>query len=187
MHEVDPEIGVGHTQANERKLGGEAPTRATNPTAPTAGMVRVELLTVVESGGGGHAALLLDRESNRFLPIFIGRNEALAISMRLTGQHFGRPLTHDLLEKVMLHAGVEVARVEIDALEDNTFLAHLYLLQSDGELARIDARPSDSMALAAGSGAPIYVAPGVLDRASVRPEELGVDPADLPSGSPPTM
>lgn len=128
----------------------------------------VVVTTVVEIGGGA-AVLLTEPTSGKVLPIFIGPSEAMAIALRLEGVPFARPLTHDLLDTVMHHLGGSVVAVEVSSLEEQIFLAVLTLRKPDGTLVRLDARPSDSIALALAARAPVYVAHKVLDAAAVDP------------------
>lgn len=102
----------------------------------------------------------------RLLPIWIGHPEATAILLALQGVEPPRPMTHDLLKGVLdsVHIGVE--RVEITRLEEGTFFAALVLRSEDRAVA-VDARPSDSIALAVRTGSPIYVSESVLDEAAV--------------------
>ncbi len=94
------------------------------------------------------------------LPIFIGEPEAIAIDMALRGYIPKRPLTHDLLVNVLETLGVKVEKVTIDALIDNIYLATIVLSEErNGKKIyhHVDARPSDSIAIALRTGAPIYV------------------------------
>jgi bifunctional DNase/RNase len=111
--------------------------------------------------------LLQENEGERVLPIWIGPAEASAIAMELTGKKFQRPLTHDLTKTIIDALQADLIRIDITDLKDNTFYAKLYL-RRDAEVISIDARPSDSIALALRSEAPIFVSDGLL---SVRPEE----------------
>lgn len=107
---------------------------------------------------------------DRLLPIWIGHAEATAILLSLEGAEPPRPLTHDLMRNVLENLEVLVERVEVTRLEDGTFYAALVLRGEERTLA-IDARPSDSIALAVRTGSPIYVSETVLQEASV-PAEL---------------
>ncbi len=105
----------------------------------------------------------------RYLPIWIGPWEANAIAMRLQGVEPERPLTHDLIVTMMRDLGVVVREVDIVDLEAETFIARI-VLEEGGRLHEVDARPSDALALAVRTGAPVFADEGVLDRAGVRPE-----------------
>lgn len=101
----------------------------------------------------------------RVFPIVIGLTEAAAIERRLMGQHPPRPQTHELLETVISELGYELDRIEITDLRDHTFFARIYLRRGS-EMADVDARPSDAIALGASGDVPIYVAEHVLDEVS---------------------
>jgi bifunctional DNase/RNase len=90
------------------------------------------------------------------LPIWIGHPEATAIASQLAGQSFERPLTHDLLRIVIEGFEAHVKKVIITELRGNTFFAKIYLSRGD-EIFAIDARPSDSIALALRTESPLYV------------------------------
>ena len=118
--------------------------------------------------------ILADEPVKQLLPMVIGQFEAKAIAMELAEQHFERPLTHDLLHNVMSSLGHRLDRVDVTKLEDDTFYAELSLV-GEGDIVKVDSRPSDAIALALRSGAPIFVAEDVLDRAAVLPEDIVVD------------
>lgn len=122
--------------------------------------VRVELPT--------NTPIVLLRESggNRHLPIFIGTGEATAIAFALEGVEPQRPMTHDLLKSVVEGLGATTHHVLITALRDGVYFADLVLMRG-GEEVRISARPSDAIALAARTGAALFVNPAVLDEAGV--------------------
>jgi hypothetical protein len=105
-------------------------------------------------------------EPRRVLPIWIGHAEATAILLALQGIEPPRPMTHDLLKSAIEAAGHTVTRVEVTRLEEGTFYAALVLRGEDREVA-IDARPSDSIALAVRFGCPILVAEEVFAEAAV--------------------
>jgi bifunctional DNase/RNase len=113
----------------------------------------------------------LDEEpgEGRLLPIWIGHPEATAILLALEGAEPSRPLTHDLMRNVLQTLDAYVERVEITRVEEGTFFAALVLRAEERSIA-IDARPSDSIALAVRMGAPLFVAEEVLDSASVQDE-----------------
>lgn len=107
----------------------------------------------------------------RALPIWIGHPEATAILLAVQGVEPPRPMTHDLMKNALEAAGFTVSRVEITRLEEGTFYAALVLRGEERELA-VDARPSDSVALALRFGCPIYVAEAVFDEAAVEVTEV---------------
>ena len=102
--------------------------------------------------------ILQSLDGTKRLPIWIGPPEASAIAMEIAGKKFQRPLTHDLLVSILQGLGAKVRRVEITDLRENTFYAKIYL-EAGGELLAVDARPSDSLAVALKSKARIFVAP----------------------------
>jgi len=124
--------------------------------------VRVHMLS------SQHVVILKETDRERYLPIWIGPWEANAIAMRLQGVSAERPLTHDLFASTLEELGVDVRRVVISDLADDTFHARLFLAAGERVL-EIDARPSDALALAVRSGARIYAEADVLERAAVAP------------------
>lgn len=100
--------------------------------------------------------VLEEVDGPRLLPIWIGLYEGGAIGMALSGQQFPRPLTHDLFMIVIQHLEGKVKSVTITELKDSTFFAEI-ALQRDGKDILIDARPSDSVALAVRANCPILV------------------------------
>lgn len=100
--------------------------------------------------------LLKDGSGKRAIPIVIGLSEAGAIASELESIEFPRPMTHDLLRCLVEQLGGEMLRVVINDLRDNTFYATIVLKQGR-DLVHIDARPSDAIALAVRTAAPIYV------------------------------
>jgi hypothetical protein len=101
--------------------------------------------------------------TKRIVPMVVGINEGRAMSRRLSRQSYTRPLTHDLLETVLRTYDVRVAKVEIDDLREGVFLARLFLVNAKGAVTEIDARPSDSIVVALGTGAPLYINSRVVD------------------------
>ncbi len=95
--------------------------------------------------------------SDRLLPIWIGHYEALAIAMELSKVSSRRPLTHDLLKSVITTLGGKVKKVEVTELREQTFYAKIYI-ELNGSIFEVDARPSDSIALALKTKVPLYVA-----------------------------
>jgi len=124
--------------------------------------------------------LLREVAGDRVLPILIGPAEASAIAMELQGIRPPRPMTHDLLKRLILGLGGELRQVVIGDLRDDTYFAELELRRA-GEVVRVDARPSDSIAIALRLQAPIYLADELLDRRPGPPGEgtPAPDGADL--------
>lgn len=105
--------------------------------------------------------ILQELSGSRILPIWIGRGEARAIAMELASQKFQRPLTHDLLKTVIEGLGAKIRKVCIEDLKNNTFYAKIFI-EKDDEIVGIDARPSDSIALALRAKSPIFLAEELL-------------------------
>ncbi len=117
--------------------------------------VKVQVTSVgVDRDSGTHYVLLEDQSQQRALPIMIGDNEAQAMMLELHGLQAPRPLTHDLLRSVIEGTGNHVDRVVISDMRDDVFYAKIFL---DHGKEPIDSRPSDAIALAMGTNAPIYV------------------------------
>lgn len=133
--------------------------------------VKVEVSSIgMDRGSGAHYVLLEDESQNRALPILIGDIEAQAIMLELHGLQAPRPMTHDLLRSVIEDTGNHVQRVVISDMRDDVYYAKIFL---DHGKNAIDSRPSDAIALAMGTNAPIYVTDTLLESRS----ELGIGPA----------
>ena len=125
--------------------------------------VRVHMLS------SQHVVILREADSERYLPFWIGSWEAQSIAMRLQGVEAERPLTHDLLATILGELGASVRHIIVSDLADETFRARIVLVVG-GDDHEIDARPSDAIALAVRTAAPIFATEAVLDRAGVMPE-----------------
>lgn len=108
--------------------------------------------------------ILRDAGEQIFLPIWIGVFEANAIALRLEEVDTPRPMTHDLLRATLEQLGAKVEKVVISDLQENTFFARIHM-QRNGDGLQVDARPSDAIALALRTQAPIFVLQPVLDKA----------------------
>ena len=106
------------------------------------------------------------KEKKSVLPIWIGPFEAEAISQGLKNEHFKRPLTHDLLLNVLKGLKVDIAKVVVSDLKDDTYFAEIYL-KKDNAIFRIDSRPSDSLAIASKNNTPIYVQDKVMEKGGI--------------------
>ena len=113
-------------------------------------------------GPVGVLVIEVEDQPDDVLPIFIGLEEATSIAHGLDAQDIGRPLTHDLLLDVMEELGGRIDRVVVSRIEDNTYYADLYV-QTPRDMVTVDARPSDSFALAARTNAPIEIDTAVFD------------------------
>jgi uncharacterized protein len=116
--------------------------------------------------------ILRVKESNRYLPIWIGPTEADAIAFKLQDVAAPRPLTHDLLKTVISTLGAEVKRILVSDLNNDTFYAKIILQVNDAEL-EVDSRPSDAIALAVRTDAPIFAHDDVIEKAGVEMDEEG--------------
>jgi bifunctional DNase/RNase len=114
--------------------------------------------------------ILKEKDSDRYLPIWIGPAEADAIAVRLQDVQVARPLTHDLLRGVIDQLGARIEHILVNDLANDTFFAKI-VLQVDGRSMDIDSRPSDAIALAVRAQVPIYADESVLEKAGVRLDE----------------
>lgn len=129
----------------------------------------IGLSTTPASGGSAYALILGEVTGNRKLPIIIGSFEAQAIALEMEKIQPPRPMTHDLLRDSMEAVKAEVTEVVIDELREGTFFAKICYTHN-GKASHLDSRPSDAVALAVRLGVPIYVAPDVMQNASIRKE-----------------
>lgn len=118
--------------------------------------------------------ILQEKEGPRVLPIWIGPSEASAIAMELAGIKFSRPLTHDLLKQVIVGLGGELRRVLITSVRENTYYAELHIYRQE-DVIQVDARPSDSIAVALRLNAPIFTSLELLDLSSVHTVDASSD------------
>jgi bifunctional DNase/RNase len=126
--------------------------------------------------------ILQEKNGPKVLPIWIGPGEASAIAMELAGVKFSRPLTHDLLKQIIVGLGGELRRVLITTVRDNTYFAELHIHRGE-DVIQVDARPSDSIAIALRLKAPIFTARDLLDLPSEPMAENAPDPAQLDAES----
>ena len=108
--------------------------------------------------------ILRDKDGQRVLPIWVGPFEANAIAVQLENMPTPRPMTHDLLKNVIHDLKADIQKIVVSDLKENTFYALIYL-QVNGEAVAVDSRPSDAIALALRSRAPIFVEDKVIDHA----------------------
>jgi bifunctional DNase/RNase len=143
-------------------------------------MIQVTVDTIrISLRSSERAILLKELEQERQLPIFIHATEAEAIAAELEGYRPPRPLTHDLLNNCVSSLGGELQYILINDLRDNIFYAVLHVVQGERTID-IDARPSDSIALAVRARVPLYVAEEVMDAAGVYPSvEIEEEQEDL--------
>lgn len=124
--------------------------------AVDARMQPVVLLAPLDSGDGPRV----------LVPIWIGAQEAASISLAVSGEEAPRPLSHDLMQRLLDAVGATVDRVEVTRIEEGTYYAALSLTTPNGSLT-LDCRPSDAIALASRVGAPLFVAEAVIAEAGV--------------------
>jgi bifunctional DNase/RNase len=124
--------------------------------------------------------LLKTADGNRFLPIWIGHPEAAAILMKLQNASSPRPLTHDLMTDMLAQLDAQILRVTVTELRDNTFYAAITLLQ-DGAEIEIDSRPSDAIALAVRTEAPIFADDSVIEESAIEFEGEEVNEEEIVS------
>jgi bifunctional DNase/RNase len=122
--------------------------------------------------------LLKTAEGNKFLPIWIGHSEAAAILMKLQGASSPRPLTHDLLVNILGELEVEVVRVTVTELRENTFHASITVQQNGTEL-EIDSRSSDAIAVAVRAQVPIFAADAVVEESAIEFEGEEVNEEEI--------
>lgn len=127
-------------------------------------------LSTSPSSGGAYALILSESEGNRRLPIIIGTFEAQAIALELESIKPPRPMTHDLLKNLVLSFNSDIQKVVINDLSEGTFFAQIHYNREDDKI-KLDARPSDAIALAIRFGAPIFVSENVLEEAGIVTEE----------------
>jgi hypothetical protein len=133
---------------------------------------------ILEHKSQQNIVILRELEGERILPIWIGPGEAHAIRRILSEETFPRPLTHDLLHLVVEGLKAKITRVVIADLRENTFYASV-IVQRESEVLSIDARPSDSIAVALRARAPIYVNEKLLQPPPQQEEEEGEAPREL--------
>jgi hypothetical protein len=139
----------------------------------------------LDSATNSYVVVLQERGGTRLLPIWIGQPEAESIVRHMHSVKNVRPLTHDLVRNLILGMGAQLRRVQITRVEKSTYFAELHI-QRDDTLVHIDARPSDSIAIALRLGAPIFAAEELLveptedDEEEEQSEVPGVDASEGP-------
>lgn len=128
--------------------------------------VEVQAL-LIDSRDNVHVMLLKDRHSSKAMPICIGEAEAASIALELQGRSFPRPLPQDLMKQLLSALGGALERVVISDIKEETYCATLHLNTPSGEVKELDARPSDSVALALRTNSPIYIVEEVFRQSAV--------------------
>jgi bifunctional DNase/RNase len=116
---------------------------------------------------GQRVVILKDEKLERYLLIWVGQNESTAIALELQNEKAPRPLTADLLKTVVEELGASVADVTVTDLNDDVYYAKIGLMNGAKERIDIDSRPSDAIALAVRTDAPIFVDDSILDQAAI--------------------
>ena len=125
-------------------------------------MIQVELSRIIiDEKRQDQLIVLKEKEGERILPIVIGIMEVTAIKMKISGVNPPRPMTHDLFYNAITQLGAKIDKIVINKLENNTFFAKL-VISVDSRTEEVDARPSDSIAIAIRAKAPIFVEEEVL-------------------------
>lgn len=133
-------------------------------------MIEMELnKIIIDEKRQDQVIVLKEKGGERMLPIVIGLSEAAAIKMKIGGFTPPRPLTHDLFHNTIEQLEASIEKIIIDKLEDNTFHAKMVIRMNHGtgKITVVDARPSDSIALAVRSKAPIFVEEEVLKKSEI--------------------
>lgn len=132
--------------------------------------VRMDLARIIiRETGDSQIIVLKERDGNRHFPILIGIHEALAIERRVKGMATQRPLTHELMSRIIEQLDGDLEKIVISDLRDHTFFATL-VIRRNGDVVTVDSRPSDAIALGVSSNTPIFVEEKVL-QAVCLPEE----------------
>ena len=119
--------------------------------------VRVDLARIlIQDTTDQQIIVLRERDGGREFPIVIGDAEAFAIDRRIKGYKKARPMTHDLMADIVERLGGELEKIVINDLKNHTFFARL-VLRTAGGIVEVDSRPSDAIALVAGTETPIFV------------------------------
>jgi len=135
------------------------------PPEPDATVMKIEVHAVVlEPHTESPVVILRTLDKTQYLPIFVGESEAAAIWRYMNDVETPRPMAHDLLSNIINKLGGKVQKVTVTELKDNVFYARIEIATGE-DTVTIDARPSDSIALALKMGAEVYVAKKVMDQA----------------------
>ncbi|MCA9883322.1 MAG: bifunctional nuclease family protein [Anaerolineae bacterium] len=139
-------------------------------------MIEVEVDSIrVSLTNQQRLVVLKDINDERYLPIWIGQYEAEALTLELQNTETARPLTHDLLKMTIEQMGGKLVHILVNDVRKEIYYARL-VIDIDGRMIEVDARPSDAINLAIRAKAPIFVAQAVMDRSSQRPaDEIDLD------------
>lgn len=132
-------------------------------------MLEIRVDTLITDPTNGVPVLLLEEpESDYTIPIWIGEAEAMSIAVELKGDPFPRPLTHDLMTAVLESMSSKLKQVIIDDKEGETYFATLVIEDDQGRVFTLDARPSDSIALALRSDSPLFMTEKVFEDSAIK-------------------
>lgn len=152
------------------------PAEPSEPIGKPLGYVEVTAERVLTVSEDQAALLLVDAPDNWALPVFIGGTEAASIFARLHGEKPPRPLTHDLLDHVLGTLHATLVQAQVDELrktaDGGTYIGSILLRLEDGRVIKLDARPSDAIALAIGNHVKIYCKRTVLEEAGYKWDEI---------------
>jgi bifunctional DNase/RNase len=135
----------------------------------------------LDSSTNSYVVILREKGGNRLLPIWIGQPEAESIVMEMQHMKRERPLTHDLCKRLIVGLGGSLRRVQITRVQKNTYFAELHLVRGE-EVVQVDARPSDSIAIALRLSAPIFAPESLLTAVAAEDGE-SEDGEELPAAS----
>ena len=135
---------------------------------------------MMDPNSGTPIIILKDVQSETMLPIWVGAYEANAIALEIEKIAPPRPMNHDLLRNMIVEMGIQVERVVVTSLRDNTFFAVIEMQTSEGTRMVLDSRPSDAIALALRADCPIYVDAEVIKASSKNTAAVDEDISDEP-------
>lgn len=139
-------------------------------------MIEMEMVEIqLHDNGGQQIIILQEKDGARIVSIFVGTFEFIYLDQALKGIIHERPMTHDLIVNVLDTLGGKLVGVLVDELRNNTYFGKLLVRTGDGEVLRVDSRPSDAMVLAMKERVPIYVEEDVLRAVSGEEEERESD------------
>lgn len=131
-------------------------------------MIEMHVMGIaLDTRTGSPIVVLHDKDNRKALPIWIGSAEASAIIRKIENLSVARPMTHDLIINIIEKSGNKLDRVEISDVEKETYYASIVIIDKDGKEIEIDSRPSDAIAVAIRTDAPIFVSGKVLSSGSV--------------------
>lgn len=134
----------------------------------------------LDSSTQSYVVILQEKDGHRLLPIWIGQPEAESIVMQMHNVKRPRPLTHDLCKSIIVGLGGALQKVQISRVEKNTYYAELHIARN-GDMVQVDARPSDSIAIALRLSAPIFAADELLTDVQVEESTETFDAGALQS------